>query len=150
MYDFLKHAHSGLRWLVLIFIVLAIVNALMKRGKNTEYTKGDKMPVLLGLIFTHVQLLIGLVLYFITQKFSFANGMGALMKDSVGRFYAVEHLSMMILAVVLITIGYSKSKRQEIPSKKHTTVLVFYGIALLLILVSIPWPFRAALGGGWF
>jgi hypothetical protein len=150
MYDFLKHAHSGLRWLVLIFIVVSIVNALMKRGKNTEYTKGDKMPVLLGLIFTHVQLLIGLVLYFITQKFSFANGMGALMKDAVGRFYAVEHISLMILAVVLITVGYSKSKRQELASKKHTTVLVFYGIALLLILVSIPWPFRAELGGTWF
>jgi len=150
MYDFLKHAHSGLRWLVLIFIVVSIVNALMKRGKNTEYTKGDKMPVLLGLIFTHVQLLIGLVLYFITQKFSLANGMGALMKDSVGRFYAVEHLTVMILAVVLITIGYSKSKRQEISAQKHTTVLRFYGIALLLILVSIPWPFREALGGGWF
>jgi predicted acyltransferase len=150
MYDFLKHAHSGLRWLVLIFLVVSIVNALMKMGKKTEYTKADKMPVLLGLIFTHVQIIIGFVLYFISQKFSFSKGMGELMKDSVQRFYAVEHLSMMILAVVLITIGYSRSKRQELASKKHTTVLIFYGIGLALILVSIPWPFRVNLGGGWF
>jgi hypothetical protein len=147
---FLKHAHSSLRWLVLIFIVLAIVNAIIKRGKNTEYTKGDKMPVLLALIFTHVQLLIGLVLYFITQKFSFSEGMGSVMKDSAQRFYAVEHLSMMILAVVLITIGYSRSKRQEIPAKKHSTVLTFYGIAFILIMLSIPWPFREALSGSWY
>ena len=150
MYEFLKHAHSGLRWLVLIFLVVSIVNALMKMGKKTEYTKADKMPVLLGLIFTHVQIIIGFILYFNTQVFSFSEGMGKLMKDSVQRFYAVEHLSMMILAVVLITIGYSRSKRQELASKKHTTVLIFYGIGLALILVSIPWPFRVNLGGGWF
>jgi predicted acyltransferase len=129
---------------------VSIVNALMKMGKKTEYTKADKMPVLLGLIFTHVQIIIGFVLYFISQKFSFSKGMGELMKDSVQRFYAVEHLSMMILAVVLITIGYSRSKRQELASKKHTTVLIFYGIGLALILVSIPWPFRVNLDGGWF
>lgn len=147
MYDILKSTHSGLRWLVLIFIVLAIFNALMKRGKKTEYTKGDKMPVLLGLIFTHVQLLLGFALYFISPKVTFVEGF---MKDTASRFYAVEHISMMILAVVLITIGYSKAKRQEIASKKHNTVLIFYGIGLLLILASIPWPFRAELGGSWF
>lgn len=150
MYEILKHTHSGLRWLVLLFIVVAIVNALMKMGTKKEYTKADKMPVLLGLIFTHLQLIIGLVLYFISQKFSFANGMGALMKDSASRFYGVEHITVMILAIILITIGYSKSKRQELASKKHLTVLIFYGIGLLLILISIPWPFRAALGGAWF
>lgn len=150
MYEFLKILHSNLRWLVLIFIVLAILNALLKRGKNSDYTKGDKMPVLFTLIFTHLQLVLGLVLYFISEQFSFAKGMGALMKDSLGRFYGVEHISLMILAVVLITIGYSKSKRQEIPAKKHSTVLTFYGIALLLILVSIPWPFREGLNGHWF
>ncbi len=150
MYEFLKHAHSGLRWLVLLFIVIAIANAFMKKSSATEYTKSDKMPVLLGLIFTHIQLILGFVLYFISQKFSFANGMGALMKNSVERFYGVEHVSMMILAVILITIGYSKSKRLEDVAKKHKTVLIFYGIGLLLILVSIPWPFRSALGGQWF
>lgn len=147
MYELLKHAHSGLRWVVLIFILVAIVNAIIKRGKSTEYTKGDKMPVLLGLIFSHVQLIIGFVLYFISPKVSFIEGF---MKDAATRFYTVEHLSLMIIAIILITIGYSKSKRQEIAAQKHNTVLVFYGIGLLLILISIPWPFREALGGGWF
>ncbi len=148
MYNFLLHAHSGLRWLVLIFLVAAVVNALIKKGKATEYGKSDKMPALLGLIFCHVQLLLGFVLYFISQKVSFHDGF---MKDTASRFYAVEHVSMMVIAIILITIGYSKAKKQTEISKKHNTILFFYGIGLLLILASIPWPFRTALGvTGWF
>ena len=147
MLDLLKHTHSGLRWLVLIFIVVAIVNAIIKRGKATEYTKGDRVPVILGLIFTHIQTVIGFVLYFVSPQVSFHDGF---MKDAVARFYGIEHISMMIIAVALITIGYSRSKRMEDPNKKHSTVLMFYGIGLLIMLASIPWPFREALGGSWF
>jgi hypothetical protein len=152
MDEFLKILHSNLRWLVLIFLVLAILNALLKRGKNTEYTKGDKLPVLFALIFTHLQLLIGLVLYFISPWAlkGFEEGFGSVMKNPLLRFYGVEHISMMIIAVILITIGYSKAKRHEIVSKKHSTILVFYGLGLVLILASIPWPFREALLGNWF
>ena len=144
---FLQHAHSSLRWLVLIFLVVAVVNALMKRNSGAEFGKSDKMPALLALIFTHVQLVLGFILYFISNKVNFQEGF---MKDPLTRFYSMEHIAMMLIAIVLITIGYSKSKRQTVASKKHTTILIFYGIGLLLILAAIPWPFRAALGGGWF
>ena len=146
MYEILKHSHSGLRWLVLAFLVYAIFNAFQKKNKATEFSKSDKLSVLLGLIFSHVQLLIGLVLYFISPKVSFASGF---MKDTVTRFYAVEHISLMLIALILITIGYSKAKRMEDAGAKHKTILLYYGIGLLLILVSIPWPFRE-LGAGWF
>jgi hypothetical protein len=147
MYDLLKHTHSGLRWLLLIFIVIAIANAFMKKNSATEYSKSDKMPVLLTLIFTHIQILIGLVLYFISPRVSFHAGF---MKEAASRFYGIEHISMMLIAVILITIGYSKSKRQTDIGKKHSTVFFYYLIGFIIMMVSIPWPFRAALGGGWF
>jgi len=132
---------------VLIFLVVAVVNALMKRNSGAKFGKSDKMPALMALMFTHVQIILGFILYFISNKVSFHDGF---MKDPSARFYGMEHILMMLIAVVLITIGYSKSKRQTIASKKHTTILIFYGIGLLLILAAIPWPFRAGLGGGWF
>jgi hypothetical protein len=147
MYDLLKHTHSGLRWLLLAFIIFAISNAFMKRKSATEYSKSDNMPVLMTLIFTHLQILIGLILYFMSPKVSFHAGF---MKEAASRFYGIEHISMMLIAVILITIGYSKAKRQTDISKKYNTVFVYYLIGFIIMMVSIPWPFRAALGGGWF
>ncbi|MEP2772760.1 MAG: cytochrome B [Fulvivirga sp.] len=145
MYDILRHAHSGLRWLVLIALLVAIVSAFSKKGKS-PYTAGDKKLALIALIFTHLQLVIGFILYFISPKVVFD---GAAMKDSVLRFYLVEHMALMLVAIVLITIGYSKAKRLTDDSKKFAKIGWFYLIGLILILISIPWPFRN-LGGSWF
>ncbi len=147
MLEMLKHTHSGLRWLLLIFIIVAIANAFSKKKSATEYSKSDKMPVLLTLIFTHTQLLIGLILYFISPKVSFHAGF---MKEAASRFYGIEHISMMIIAVILITIGYVKAKKETNISKKHNTVFLYYLIGFIIMMVSIPWPFRTALGAGWF
>jgi membrane protein DedA with SNARE-associated domain len=73
----------------------------------------------------------------------------ASMKDSLLRFFLVEHIGLMIIAVILVTIGYVKSDRVADEFKKNKQILVYYSVALLLILVSIPWPFRG-LGTGWF
>ena len=144
--EILKHAHSGLRWLVLAALILAILNAVGKTNGSKPFTDKDRKLGLFGLIFTHTQFLLGLILYFISSKVVFS---GAAMKDSVLRFYLVEHLSIMVIAVVLITIGYSKSKRAQSDGKKFKSILVFYLIGLLLIIAGIPWPFRQ-LGAGWF
>ena len=144
MYNGLLHAHSGLRWLVLLFLLLAIATAWSNWSKKNDYPAG-KMP-LLGLIFTHIQLLLGLVLYFMSPKVQFTAGV---MKETMLRFYTVEHLVGMLIAVVLITMGYSKAKKAAPAAAGHRKILVFYGIGLLLILLSIPWPFRG-LGAGWF
>lgn len=101
----------------------------------------------MAMAFTHIQILLGAALFFMSEKVSFHAGF---MKEPMARFFAVEHTSMMVIAVVLLTIGYSKAKRQNEAAKKHNTVLMFYGIGLLIILAAIPWPFRTALGGGWF
>ncbi len=147
MYSGLQHAHSGLRWLVLLFLLLALVKGISGWLGNKEYTASDRRFALLALIFTHLQLLLGFGLYFMSPKVSFHEGF---MKEAIFRFYSVEHLATMILGIILITVGYSTAKRAATAVAKHKKIAIFYGIGLFLILVGIPWPFREAIGGGWF
>ncbi|MEM8567235.1 MAG: cytochrome B [Bacteroidota bacterium] len=144
--EILKHTHSGLRWLVLISLVIAIVNAFGKMNGLNAFTARDKKYGLLALIFSHLQFSLGLVLYFISPRVVFS---GAVMKDSVLRFFLVEHVCLMTTAVLLITLGYSKSKRAALDSKKFKTTFWFFLIGLILILIGIPWPFQNY-GTGWF
>ena len=146
MYSMLKHAHSGFRWLVLVLLVIAIINAYSKWQNRKDYTSSDKKKSLFAMVFTHIQLLIGLVLYFMSPLVSFSEGF---MKETVTRFFTIEHTTIMVLAIAVITIGYSKAKRKEDDSQKFKTTFIYYLIGLILILVSIPWPFRG-LGTGWF
>ncbi|MBI1226182.1 MAG: cytochrome B [Bacteroidetes bacterium] len=140
----LLHAHSGLRWIVLILLIAATFMALLKWRSNAPYTEGGRKLNLFTMISMHIQLLIGLVLYFMSGRVDFSQ-----MKDAMFRFFTVEHSLMMIIAIALVTIGHSKSKKTMDEVKKHKTIFIFYGIALLLVLVAIPWPFRG-FGNGWF
>lgn len=141
-YNILVSAHSGLRWLVLLLLILAIFQTFSRRGKFGDIK--ETKSVLIALIFTHLQFLTGLVLYFISPKVQFSS---ATMGSSVLRFFTMEHVLLMIIAIVLITMGYSRSKRAP---KPFNVAFNFYLIALVLILVGIPWPFRETLGAGWF
>jgi hypothetical protein len=143
MLDILKHAHSGLRWVVLILMLLAIVNSLISRN----YEKKHKMINLFAMISLHTQLLIGLGLYFISPRVQFFEGW---MKEAAYRFYGMEHFLGMIIAIVLVTIGRKMAEKQSTDIDKHKKIRTFYTIALVIIIASIPWPFRTALGGEWF
>ena len=143
MYEILKHTHSGLRWVALILILMAIYNSITAK----EFTKREKLINLFSMVSLHTQLLLGLVLYFISPRVSFAAGW---MKDASFRFYGMEHLAGMLIAITLITVGYVKSKKGTTPAAIYKPIKLFYIIGLILILASIPWPFRANLGGGWF
>lgn len=145
MYSGLLHAHSGLRWFVLIFLIVAIANAFSKK-KSDVWTPKDKKLSAMTMGMVHLQFVIGLVLYFISPKVSHTEGF---MQNSVLRFYAVEHIAMMIIAIALISIGHSKAKKAATDSKKFGAIATFYLIGLLIMLASIPWPFRN-LGGAWF
>lgn len=142
MYEILKHAHSGLRWIVLALLVVTVISAFSKRKSGNEMKSEDKKMPLFTLIGTHIQLILGLILYFISPYVVFA---AETMKDSVRRFYTVEHISLMLIAIILITVGYSKAKK----AGSWKPIFTYYLIGLLLILASIPWPFRN-LGAGWF
>lgn len=105
------------------------------------------MIYLFSMVFLHIQLLIGLVLYFISDKVSFASGW---MKEPLYRFYGMEHFLGMVIAIVLVTIGRKKAEKASEPVKKHKIIRVYYVIGLIIVLASIPWPFREALVGKWF
>ena len=141
--EILVRAHSGLRWVVLALMIYAIFNALRKKD---FYAKSDRLLNMFAMVSLHIQLVIGLILYFTSAKVSFVEGW---IKNQLLRFYGMEHISLMIIAITLVTIGHAKAKRASEPAKKHKTILLFYAIGLILILASIPWPFRQ-LGAGWF
>lgn len=142
MYSTLKFVHSYWAYLVLIVILIATINALISFFSKKEYGPKDFRLALFGLIVTHLQLLIGLILYFVSplglQSLT-NNGMGTVMKDSMLRLYAVEHPTVMILTVVFITIGYSKHKKKLVSKPKFKMLAIFYTIGLILMLSRIPW-----------
>lgn len=141
----LKHAHSGLRWIALILLLVAIVNAA-KSQNSGNYIKKDKMINLFAMIFLHIQLLIGLGLYFSSSKVNFIEGW---MSEEIFRFYGMEHLIGMLLAIIIVSKGRSNAEKKMKGSRnKHRKILKTYLIALILILAFIPWPFRG-LGAGW-
>jgi hypothetical protein len=137
----LLHLHNFLRWIILFFLLLALLQAF---GKKPSLQKTS----LWLLIASHITLLIGLYQYF-TGAFGYKliqmNGFATVMKDSAMRFWSVEHMSTMILAIILITIARGKSKKGL-----YNAASWLYLIALLLILAGVPWPFREGIGRPWF
>lgn len=138
--NILLRAHSGLRYVVLGLLIAAIFIAYSNWQKNE---RGDSKIYLFALIATHTQLLIGLILYVMSPKVDFS-----LIGEKVFRFYSIEHVFMMVIAIVLITVGRVRSKKVE-GADKHRTILYFYALAFIIIMAAIPWPFRN-LGSGWF
>ena len=143
MNNILVHAHSGLRWVALILLLLAIVNAFT----SSTYEKKHRLINLFAMVSLHTQLLLGFALYFMSDKVKFVEGW---MKEVMYRFYGMEHLMGMLIAIVLVTIGHSKSKKGNSPAEKFKPIKLWYLIGLILIIASIPWPFRVELGGSWF
>lgn len=136
MYNFIQKFHSGWAYLVLILLVLVVVNALVGFTSKKDFTGKDRKIGLFGLIVTHIQLVVGLILYFVSPL-----GKAALsqMSNSELRLTAVEHPLINIIAIILITIGWSKHKNLTDSTSKFKTFLIFYGLGLLLILSKIPW-----------
>lgn len=151
MYTGLNHLHSSLRYLIIIALVAVVVRAMLKWSKNESFTKQDNTFSIVALAMVHTQFLLGLIMYFLSPYMNFLkeNGMGLVMKTSIYRFYIVEHLFGMLVGVILITVGRSLAKRAVEDSEKHKKLFIYYGIGLLIILLSIPWPFRG-FGNGWF
>jgi hypothetical protein len=136
----MKDIHSYWAYLVLAILIFAFVNAIIGFTQKKKFTDKDLRIGLFTLIVAHIQLLIGLGWYFMSPWFKMLkdNG-GEVMADKATRLLAVEHPIMMVLAIVLITIGWSKHKKKATDSAKFKTFAIFYGIALLLILSRIPW-----------
>jgi len=138
MYIVFKEFHSYLAYLVLALLLFSIVFNAYYWLKGRLFTETNKSVALWGLIAFHTQFLAGLVLYFLSPL-GISNFSAQAMKISITRLYLVEHPLVMILAIVLITIGYSKAKKANSATSKYKTIVIFYSIGLFLILSRIPW-----------
>ena len=142
MYTTLQLIHSYWAYLALLIIILATINGLLGFFSNRKFGAKDLRITLFALIVTHLQVVLGIILFFVSPnglKAISNNGMGEVMKNSLQRLFVVEHPLIMLIAVVLITIGFSKHKKKEESKRKFKTITIFYSIALILILSRIPW-----------
>jgi hypothetical protein len=144
----IQHLHSTLRWVVLILLVLTLIRAWTNRSGS--FSVQQAKLGLFTMISIHVQLLLGLVLY--VQKGWMAKlGDSSIMGVTRDRFFTVEHPAGMLIAIVFGTLGHSLVKRASDDAVKYRRQLIYFGIALILILASIPWPIRPGFEtSGWF
>ncbi len=141
MYETVQFIHSWWAYLVLLVLLITVVLSLVGLFSKKDYGATEFRLALFTLITSHIQLLIGIVLYFVSPYFQALGevGMGGVMKDSTLRLYLVEHPLIMIISVILITVGYSKHKKKLTSHPKFKTLSIFYTLALILILSRIPW-----------
>ena len=140
MYSILKTVHSYWAFFVLSILFIAILNALIKIISKKSFNSTDLRISLFGLIFSHIQLLIGFILYFLSPWFDQWSSLGiGVMKNNESRLYLVEHPITNIFAILFITIGWSLHKKQSKSSKKFLRIVLFYGVGYALLLSRIPW-----------
>jgi hypothetical protein len=143
--DLLNQLHALLRWVVLILMVSAVLRAFLGMQSKKSFSNSDQKAGLFLMIACDIQLLIGLVLY-IAGPWGIKNiqqlGMSAVMKDGYSRFFAVEHILMMIVAIALIHMGRAKAKKMREAVGAHKVSFIYYVIAFIIMMISIPWPFR--------
>ena len=148
MYTGLVHLHSAWRYVVVLLLVVSIIKAFAQWFGNNPFTPADKKIFLFAMISVHIQLLIGIVLYFISPYVQLSD-MAATMKDPTLRYWTVEHMSTNIVGIILITVGYSTAKRAATDKAKFMRTALFYLAGFVLIMVAVPWPW-SRMSRGWF
>ena len=136
MYTFIQKFHSGWAYLALLLLVNAVANSLIGMSSKKEFTAKDRKIAIFGLIATHIQLVVGMILYFVSPLGSAVFGQ---MKDAALRLTSLEHPLTNLIAITLITIGWSKHKKATTNEAKFKSIAIFFGLGLLLILSRIPW-----------
>ena len=144
MYNFLVTTHSILRWILAISLLITIIYAFYARSKTLPFER-TRLLSFVSMNILNLQFIVGLILYFISPKVVFS---ALAMKAPLTRFFLVEHVTGMLIAIALISIGYSASKKASSEIKKYNKILVYYIIAFLIILAAVPWPFYN-LGTDW-
>jgi|TARA_B100000214_G_scaffold368641_1_gene340492 hypothetical protein len=139
-YDVIKTVHSYWAFLVIIILTLIVINSIIAKFSGRAFNTKDLRLSLFGLIFSHIQLLIGLILYFTSPWFNQFYQIGMdLLKNAESRLYLIEHPLINIVAIIFITLGWSLHKRQLDSSKKFLRIGMFYGLGLIFLLSRIPW-----------
>lgn len=140
MYGFVLNVHSWMRYVVIATCLWSLMRAAMSKGR--PWTPADARASRLFVISLDLQVLLGLLLYLVLSPFTkqAMSDMGAAMKVGALRFWVVEHLLGMIVAVALAHIGAVKIRKASGDARRHRLTLIFFGLALLAIFASIPWP----------
>lgn len=138
MYTGLRHLHSYFAYILLAALIFSLIYVVIKFIKNESFTDKVRKITLVGFISAHLQLLIGLILYLISPV-GVSSFSGEVMQDSIARLYALEHPLTMLIGIVLISIGYIKAKKPGDDSRRFKTIILFYTLGIILILIRIPW-----------
>jgi hypothetical protein len=143
MYPLILTLHSILRWIVLFLAVVAFVRALIGWLGKQEWTALDNRLGMLLSASMDLQVLLGIILYIFLSPITTSafRDFGTAMGNASQRFWTLEHVLLMIVALILIHVGRATSKRAEGARSKHKRAAIFFGLALLAILIAIPWPF---------
>ena len=136
MYEFIQKFHSGWAYLAVLVLIIAVVNSLIGVVSKKEFMAKDRKIALIGLATIHTQLLIGLVIYFISPMGFSSLGQ---MSDKALRLTSLEHPLINLIGITLITIGWVKHKKLTSSESKFKTFSIYYGLGLVLILSRIPW-----------
>jgi len=136
MYQFIQKFHSGWAYLALLLLLVAVVNSLIGLASKKEFLPKDRKIALFALIAIHIQLVVGMILYFVSPLGKDSLGQ---MKDAALRLTSLEHPLINIIAIALITIGWSRHKKAFDSEAKFKGISIFYTLGLLLILARIPW-----------
>jgi hypothetical protein len=145
-YLLIRHLHAIMRWLLLGFLLATLVISLIRLIHRKGLHTTGILTARYSLVTAHIQLLAGIILYMISPKVIFN---ASSMQSPILRFFLVEHVLMMLLAVILLTVGYVKLKKQIGSYVSSRLVFWYYLAALVLMLAGIPWPFLSY-GGAWF
>lgn len=139
MYTGLQHAHSGIAYLALLGLIVVIFWALIGSLSGREFQERDRKIAMITFIICHIQLLLGLILYFVSPLgFSLLTSGGA-MSDAAARLTALEHPLINIVAIALISVGYIRAKKLEASRSKFRSIYMMYAIGFVLIISRIPW-----------
>ena len=131
LYEILKNAHSGRRYVVVVLLFVAVITALRGWFGTKSYTEGNRKLNVFTLISAHIQLVFGIILYFLSPLTKGPMG------EAMFRYWKVEHISMMVLAIILITVGNAKSKKIGDETGKHKAIGIYFGLALVFVVVAI-------------
>lgn len=131
MYEILRSAHSGWRYLVFILLIIAVIQALAGWFGAKPYNESNRKLNVFALISAHIQLVFGLILYFLSPLTKMESA------EPIGRYWKMEHIGMMILAIILITVGNARSKKGIDGVAKHKSIAIFFGLALVIIIAAI-------------
>ncbi len=145
----LVHLHNFMRWIILVLLLISIVKALAGWQNKKVFSAGDRKLWLFTMISAHITLLLGLYQVGFGRYGMFSTTLPdgiSLMKDKFYRFFWVEHPVSMIIAIVLITLGYGMAKKTIADNLKYKTAFWYFLMALVLILAAVPWPFREIVG----